>query len=64
MKIPASDVNIAKSRIKYDDLLDAKEVGDSSNSLLDLVRPHVVGDKYLEIFHLGEGESTVLSRTN
>ena len=32
---PASDVNIPKSRIKYDALLDAKEVGNSSNSLLD-----------------------------
>ena len=35
MKIPASDVNITKNRIKYDFLLDAKEVGNSSNSLLD-----------------------------
>ena len=35
MKIPASDVNITKGRIKYDFLLDAKEVGNSSNSLLD-----------------------------
>ena len=35
MKIPASDVNITKGRIKYDLLLDAKEVENSSNSLLD-----------------------------
>ena len=34
-EIPASDVNITKGRIKYDFLLDAKEVGNSSNSLLD-----------------------------
>ena len=27
MKIAASDVNVPKSRIKYDVLLDAKEVG-------------------------------------
>ena len=33
--IPVSDVNIPKSRIKYDVLLDAKEVGNSSNSFLD-----------------------------
>ena len=32
--IPASDVSIPKSRIKYV-LLDEKEVGNSSNSLLD-----------------------------
>ena len=35
MKIPVSDVNVPKSWIKHDVLLDAKEVGDSSNSLLD-----------------------------
>ena len=35
MKIPASNVNIRKSRIKYVVLLDAKEVGNSWNSLLD-----------------------------
>ena len=33
-EIPMSDVNIPKSRIKYV-LLDAKEVGHSSNSMLD-----------------------------
>ena len=33
--ILASNVNIPKSRIKYDVLLDAKEVGNSFNSLLD-----------------------------
>ena len=33
--IPVSDVNIPKSRIKYDVLLDAKEVGNSSNSFQD-----------------------------
>jgi len=27
------------------------------------VRPRVVEGKYLELFHLGEGESTVLLRT-
>ena len=59
--IPASDVNIPESRIKYDVLLDAKEVGNSSNSLFT---PRVVVGRYLEIFHLGEGESTVLLRTN
>ena len=54
MKIPASDVNIPKSQIKYDVLLEFEF----------FVRPrHVVG-KHLEIFHPGEGESTVLLRTN
>ena len=61
MKIPASDVNIPKSRLKYEVLFYAKEVGNSSNSLLD--HASVVG-KFLEIFHLEEGESTVLLRTN
>ena len=28
------------------------------------VKPVIVVGKYLEIFHLGEGESTVLMRTN
>ena len=34
MKIPVSDVNIPKGRTQYDALLDAKEVENSSNSLL------------------------------
>ena len=32
MKIPASDVDVPKSRIKYNVLLDSKKVGNSSNS--------------------------------
>ena len=40
-------------------LLDAKEVGNSA-ILCQITR----SDGYLEIFHLGEGESTVLLRTN
>ena len=35
MKILASEVNIPKSRIKHDVLLDTKEAENSSNSLLD-----------------------------
>ena len=35
MKTAAPDVSIPKSGIKYDVLLDAKVVGNSSNSLLD-----------------------------
>ena len=61
MKIPASDVNIPESWIKYDVLLDAKEVGNSSNSLFT---PRVVVGKYLKIFHLGEGEISLLLRMN
>ena len=61
MKIPSSDVNIPKSPINFDALLDTKEVGNSSNSL---GRPRVVVGKYLEVLHLGEGESTVFLRTN
>ena len=57
MKIPASDVNSPKSRIKC--LLDAKEVGNVA-ILCQTTR----SGGYLEIFHLGEGESTVLLRTN
>ena len=49
--IPASDVSIPKSRIKYV-LLDEKEVGNSSNSLLD--------NAYWCIFHQGVGESAEL----
>ena len=55
-------VNSPKSRIKYDVSPDAKEVGNPSNSLLDHAR--IMVGTYLEIFHLGEGESTVLLRTN
>ena len=59
MKIPVSDVNIPMSRIKYDVLLDPKEV------LFELFpRPHVVMGKYLKIFHPGGGECIVLLRTN
>ena len=54
MKIPASDVNTPKSQTKYDVLLDVEF----------FVRPREVVGKHLEIFHLGEGESTVLLRTN
>ena len=61
MKIPASDVNIPKSQIKYDVLLKAKEVGNFSNQF---VRPRVVVGKYLKVFHLVEGKSTFLLRTN
>ena len=57
MKIAASERGI-----KYDVLLDAKEVGNCSNSFLD--RVYVVVGKYLEKFHLGKGESSVLLRTN
>ena len=35
MTISASDVNILKSPIIYEVLLDVKEVGNSSDSLLD-----------------------------
>ena len=49
MKLPASDVNIPKSQIKYDVLLDFEF----------FVRPREVVGKHLEIFHQGEGESTV-----
>ena len=35
MRISASDVNILKRRIIYEVLLDEKEVGNSSDSLLD-----------------------------
>ena len=58
MKIPASDANIPKSRIKYV-LLDAKEVGNS-----EILCQTTRSGGYPEIFHLGEGESTVLLRTN
>ena len=51
--IPASDVSIPKSRMKYG-LLDAKEVGNSSNSLLD--------HAYWCIFHQGVGESAELEK--
>ena len=61
MKIPASDINIPKSQIKYDVLLKAKGVANSSNQF---VRPRVVVGKYLKVFHLGEGKSTFLLRTN
>ena len=33
--MPVSDVNIPKGRTQYDALLDAREVENSSNSLLD-----------------------------
>ena len=46
MIISASDVSIPKSRIKYDVLLDAKEVGSSSNSLLDHAKWWVSISKY------------------
>ena len=46
------------SRIKYV-LLDAKEVGNSAILCLT-----TRSGRYLEIFHLREGESTVLLRTN
>ena len=59
MKIPASDANIPKSRIKYDVLLDAKEFGNSA-ILCQTTR----SGGYLEIFHLRKGESTVFLRTN
>ena len=61
MKIPASDINIPKSQIKYDVLLKVKEVANSSNQF---VRPRVVVGKYLKVFHLGEGKSTFVLRTN
>ena len=54
MKIPASDVNTPKSQTKFDVLLDVEF----------FVRPREVVGKHLEIFHVGEGESTVLLRTN
>ena len=54
MKIPASDVNTPKSQTKHDVLLDVEF----------FVRPREVVGKHVEIFHLGEGESNVLLRTN
>ena len=55
--IMCADQNIPKGRTQYDVLLDASEEF--------FVGPHVlVMGKYLEIFHLGVGESTGLLGTN